>query len=108
MNIPTLCFWHGGFNHLLPRARPYYDLLKSAGIYLDTPEQAAEHVTLHWNDIGDWWKSDKVQKARRAFCNQYARTEKRPIYKLRQLLNEACIATRSRRPGELRDRSDNG
>jgi putative transferase (TIGR04331 family) len=91
MNIPTLCFWNGGFTHLLPTAKPYYDLLEGAGIYLNTPEQAAEHVALHWDDIREWWESEKVQTARVTFCDQYARTAAKPIQQLKRLLNEACL-----------------
>lgn len=86
LNIPTMCFWHGGLDHLLPSAKPYYELLRGANILADTPEQAAEFIALHWNNIGEWWESPKVQDARRTFCDQYARTEKRPIRALKRLL----------------------
>jgi putative transferase (TIGR04331 family) len=85
-NVPTICFWRGGLEHLLPEAKPYYEILKNAGILADTPEQAAKFVTLHWEDIEAWWLSEKVQCARIAFCEQYARTEKHPIRRMKQLL----------------------
>jgi len=86
LNIPTMCFWQGGLEHLLASAKPYYELLRAANILAETPEQAAEMITLHWNDISGWWNSRKVQDARKAFCEQYARTEKRPIRTMRRLL----------------------
>lgn len=86
LNIPTICFWHGGLNHLLPSAKPYFELLRSAGILADTPEQAAKFITCHWGNIGEWWESSKVQDARETFCNQYARVEKNPIRTLKRLL----------------------
>lgn len=85
-NIPTICFWYGGLNHILPDAKPYYELLRSAGILLDTPEEAAKAVALHWDDIGEWWGSKKVQDARKAFCARYARAERRPVRTLKRLL----------------------
>jgi putative transferase (TIGR04331 family) len=86
LNIPIVCFWNGGLNHLIPRAKPYYELLRNVGILADTPEQAAELVVLHWEDMGSWWESEKVQDARKEFCEQYARTEKNPIWKLKGIL----------------------
>ena len=85
MNIPTLCFWYGGLSHLLPSAKPFYELLREAGILFDTPEQAASHVAKIWGDIDSWWKSDAVQRSRNLFCEQYARSEKNPVRALKQI-----------------------
>ncbi len=85
-NIPTLCFWNGGLDHLLPNAKPYYELLMGVGILADSPEQAAKHVAQHWDDIDGWWQSEAVQNARRLFCEQYARVEKHPVRTLKRLL----------------------
>jgi putative transferase (TIGR04331 family) len=86
LNIPTLCFWNGGLDHLLPSAKPYYELLRGAGILADSPEHAALLVVQYWDDIDGWWKSEQVQNARRVFCEQYARIEKHPIRTMRRLL----------------------
>lgn len=91
LNIPIICFWHGGLEHLLPQAKPYYELLLNAGILCDTPERAAEMAALHWDDVRGWWLSREVQGAREAFCNQYAVTVKRPIATLKKLLIQ-CAA----------------
>jgi putative transferase (TIGR04331 family) len=86
MNIPTMCFWQGGLDHLLPSAKPYYELLRGVGILADTPEQAAEMVSLRWDNVCGWWESDKVQDARKSFCEQYAKKANRPVKTLKQLL----------------------
>lgn len=86
MNIPTMCFWHGGGDHLLPCAKPYYELLKKVGILADTPSQAAEMISSRWDNINEWWGCDDVQNARKIFCQQYARVEKKPVKTLRNLL----------------------
>ncbi len=88
LNIPTMCFWQGGLDHLLPSAKPYYELLRSAGILLDTPEQAAKFVSSNWNSMAEWWENPKTQHARKAFCQQYARTDKTPVFTLRRLLTK--------------------
>ena len=86
LNIPTLFFWNGGLDHLLPSAKPYYELLRSSDILLDTPEKAAEIVALHWDKVNEWWESKKVQDARKTFCNQYSRTVKNPVRTMKRLL----------------------
>lgn len=86
LNIPTMCFWHGGLDHLISSAKPYYELLRNAGILADTPEQAAELIALHWDNIKEWWESQKVQDARKAFCKQYSRIEKKPVRTMKRLL----------------------
>lgn len=86
LNIPTLCFWHGGLDHLLSDAKPYYELLRNAGILADTPEHAAEFIVLHWDNVNGWWESQKVQDARKVFCERYARMEKHPVRTMKRLL----------------------
>ena len=88
-NVPTLCFWYGGLDHLLPREKPYYELLRGAGILANSPEQAALHVAKYWDNIDEWWESEQVQSARRVFCEQYARVEKHPVRTLKQLMTAA-------------------
>ena len=51
MNIPTICFWRDGFDHLDPSAKPYYESLKNAGIFFETPKHAANHISRYWNNI---------------------------------------------------------
>lgn len=88
LNIPTLCFWHGGLDHLLPEARPYYKLLMDAGILLDSPERAAECVAMVWNDVEGWWAQSAVQEARKLFCDRYARVSQYPIHDLKKMLQQ--------------------
>ena len=88
LNIPTICFWRGGLEHLLPDAKPYYELLEDVGILVTTPERAAEIVALHWENIDKWWRNQDIQDARKAFIRQYARMEKHPVRVLKKLLTE--------------------
>lgn len=88
LNIPVICFFEGGLNHLLPDAKPYYELLENAGILFCSPESAAEFIATHWDDFGDWWGSKKVQDGRKVFCQQYARTVDHPVLMLKDILTE--------------------
>ena len=86
LNIPTISFWREGFDHILPSAKPYYELLESVGIIARTPEDAANHITKNWNDLESWWYSDTLQEARITFCNQYSQMVNNPVLTLKSLL----------------------
>lgn len=85
-NIPTLAFWQNGFDHLRESAWPHYQLLVDAGIVHLSPQSAAAHINLIWDDVDGWWASSTVQAARIAFCSRYARTSQHPIRELEGIL----------------------
>jgi len=78
-NIPTLIFWDVDHNELSKNAKYDFDLLKSVGIFHDTPESAAIHLTEVWDDIDSWWKDKKLQDIREDFCFKYSRKSKDPL-----------------------------
>ena len=90
LNTPMMCFWPRGLAHLLPSAKPYFELLREAGILADTPEQMAAIVSLRWTEIERWWATPTVQEARRRFCGQYARTDATPVRTLKRLVCHAA------------------
>lgn len=90
LNIPTLCFWQRGLSHLVPSAVPYYEKLRSVGIIADGPREAANFIAQNWDNIDKWWNSVEVQRARREFCEEYARAEKDPLNLLKNILNREC------------------
>jgi len=86
LDIPVLCFWRGGLDHLLPSAKPYYELLIAAGIVALSPERAAASLAMHWDNIGEWWDSPTVRAARKSFCQRYANQVDNPIRTMKHLL----------------------
>lgn len=91
VNRPLICFWPNGLEHLVDSAKPYYELLRDAGIFQESPELAAAKVAAVWNDISAWWLSPQVQQARGAFCEKYSRFTGSPVTDLARLLT-ACAA----------------
>jgi putative transferase (TIGR04331 family) len=90
-NIPTLCFWYGGLEHLQESAKPYYEQLCQAGILQDSPESAARKVAEVWNDVRAWWFSEEVQSVRKIFCDRYARVSNDPVSELKQILKASAL-----------------
>ena len=86
LNNPMICFWRNGLHHIVPTAKPYFELLNKVGILHYSPETAAKFVDLHWDGISEWWESEEVQDARQIFCEQYARTVDHPVQELKNIL----------------------
>ena len=85
-NFPIICFWRGGHSHIHDNETYYYELLMEVGVFHDNPESAAKKVNEVWDDIDGWWKQDKVQDARKQFCDRYARVSQNPVRELKQIL----------------------
>ncbi len=86
LDTPMMCFWNGGLEHLQPSAKPYYELLRDAGMLHDSPDEAAAAVGRHWDDVQAWWQTSAVKKARLRFSDRYARTVPRPYRTLKEIL----------------------
>ena len=71
MNVPTVIFWNPNHWELRDSAIPYFEDLKSVGIFHETPESAARHVAAIWDDVDAWWTSPAVQKVLECFKKQY-------------------------------------
>lgn len=81
-NIPTIIFWNEEHWELSEDAMPFFELLKSVGIFHDSPYGAAKHLSNIWDNIEDWWLLDSVQEARLVFCNQYSKNPTDPLGEL--------------------------
>ena len=79
LNLPTLIFWNPMHWELRESARPYFEKLRSVGIYHDTPESAARQLVTIWNDVSGWWESAQIQMVRKEFCEYYAHIPEKPL-----------------------------
>jgi len=78
-NVPTIIFWNPEHWELREEVKPYFEKLKSVGIFHETPESAASHMTNIWDNVAGWWQSDKLQTARSQFCKQFSHTPENPL-----------------------------
>lgn len=79
LNFPTIIFWNPKHWELRQSACPYFEILKSVGIFHETPEGAARQMATVWDDVPRWWHSTEVQDARQAFCERYAKIPDQPL-----------------------------
>lgn len=85
-NIPTLIFYKNGLDDLRKSALPYYKALIDEGIIHLSAESAAKKVNEIWDDIDSWWFKSNTQKARKQFCDRYAKTSQNPISEIKNIL----------------------
>ncbi len=72
VNAPTVIFWDPKYSQLHETTQPYLDELKRVGVFHETPESAAKHVSKIWDNIDNWWLSSSVQEVREVYCEKYA------------------------------------
>jgi putative transferase (TIGR04331 family) len=87
-NVPTIIFWNPENWELKEEVKPYFELLKSVGIFHETPESAAQQMIKVWSDVASWWESDDLQIARKQFCHQFARMSDDPVSCLQGLFKD--------------------
>jgi putative transferase (TIGR04331 family) len=72
-NKPSVIFLNNKVYRFHPDAQPYFERLQDANILHYSPESAAEHLNVVYDDVDTWWQSSEVQNAREAFVKKYAR-----------------------------------
>lgn len=93
VNFPTVIFWNPKHWEIKPESQPYFDRLKDSGIFHETPQSAAYHISNIWDDVSAWWARTDVQCARRSFCDNYAAPADNIVDRIKNaLINEARFA----------------
>lgn len=87
-NVPSIIFWSPKYWELKENVKPYFGLLKSVGIFHDTPESAAKKLIQVWDNVDLWWKTKELQNARQKFCNQFSMNNQKLIVNLKKILTD--------------------
>jgi putative transferase (TIGR04331 family) len=73
MDIPTVIYWNTSHWEIRDEAIPYFEDLKSVGIFHETPESAAEHVKRVWDKVDEWWYGEHLREVlarfKKNFCH---------------------------------------
>ena len=88
LNKPTIMYLENYHENILEEAIPYYSLLKEVKIIHDNPESAVEFVNSKWNDILEWWYSEKTQENLKIFSEKFSRYTDNPYKKIFDELNK--------------------
>ena len=87
-NVPTIAFWNMKASPISQSAEPFFHQLRIAGIFHDTPEEAALFIQSIWDDVEEWWNSESVQDARRNFCKKFANLQDNILVQVEKVLRE--------------------
>ena len=87
-NLPVLLYWSNINNPVNSEAEILFEELKNAKIFHETQDSLVTHVNKEWNDIDNWWFSEKVQSIRKKFCEKYAKFNEHKIDNLKNLIKE--------------------
>lgn len=91
LNFPTIIFWNPTHWEIRASALPYFDELKSVGIFHETPESAAQHLVAIWNNVSSWWESTEVQTVRKLFCKQFAYIPEKQLDEMEKIFRDIGI-----------------
>ena len=87
-NFPTLVFTNINYLMLNKETTKDLEILTDAQIFHPNYESAVNFINKNYENIDDWWNSDKTQKARSFFCKKYASVSNNKINNLVKILRE--------------------
>lgn len=92
-NIPTMAIWTNKkelcYNHINDEFIEKYELLKESGILFDDLDELKIHIEKYWNNIDDWWLSQKTQNCIKKFNKDFNnKINFDSIFTLRKIINE--------------------
>lgn len=72
-NVPTILILQDNYWDINNDALPYFEQLKSEGIYFTDIDKAIEKIAEVANNPAIWWNKETIQLARKDFCHLLAR-----------------------------------
>lgn len=88
MDVPTVIYWNTNHWELRDSAIPYFEELKRIGVFHETPESAANHVALVWDDVNTWWNRNDVREVLDSFKENYCDTSNDIVKDLGNIIKE--------------------
>lgn len=75
-NVPTVVYMPPDLMKPRKEAEPFFEPLRKCGVIHDSAEDVARHINRIHDDIEGWWNGPDVQKARKIWVHQFARTDR--------------------------------
>ena len=88
-NIPVLLYWSNEDNPVNSLTAQLFSELKEVKIFHDKHQSLVEHINYNWNNLHEWWFSNRVQDIRKKFCEKYAKLNKNKLNDLNNLIKKA-------------------
>jgi putative transferase (TIGR04331 family) len=82
INFPTIIFFNKNIELINNEFLFELNNLRNAGIFFNTPEEAANQINLVWDSVDEWWNSEKVQNSVSDFCKKYTKRSEQKFIEL--------------------------
>lgn len=89
-NVPTVAFFDLDLWPLHPRAEDLFSRMQRVGLFHDTPESAARHVSVVHSSPELWWNAPQTKEVRMEFVDTFARTSPTYLQDLVDVLAQEC------------------
>ena len=73
INIPTIWYWDREYHTIREDSKMYYDILFENGILFYEEDKFLYQLNKVANNPLVWWNSEKIQTARKKFCDNFCR-----------------------------------
>jgi putative transferase (TIGR04331 family) len=73
LNFPTIVFWNPVHWELNQKADGLFLKLEECGVFHKSPDSAALKLIEIWDNVDDWWESEKVQLALSLFITEFCK-----------------------------------
>ena len=85
-NIPIVLYWNPIHSEIRKSEESVFEGLIQAKVLHQDPKNAADFINNNWENINDWWNSNKVQTVVKNFCDVYAKTSEKALEDWKQSL----------------------
>jgi putative transferase (TIGR04331 family) len=85
-NTPIVLYWNPIHSEIRKSEEAIFEGLIQANVLHQDPKNAADFINNNWENINEWWNSNKVQTVVKNFCNVYAKTSKKALKDWKQSL----------------------
>ena len=79
MNIPSILFLKDYKTFIPKKYQKLFHLLEKVGIIYVNPKKFARFINKNFENIEDWWNEEKVQTAKKKFCDDLSFHSNNPI-----------------------------
>lgn len=73
INIPTIWYWDREYHTIREESKVYYNILYEHGILFYDEDKFLQQLKEVVKNPLEWWNSDKIQLARKMFCDNFCR-----------------------------------
>ena len=88
LNHPVILILDKKYSPIRKEAKKYFKLLHKLKIVHYSSDSAANFINKNFEDILKWWNSSETQKARKFFCNKFAKKSNNTFLDIKKIIKK--------------------